>query len=652
MGEFLITAPDGRKFKVTGETAEGAAQAVAKMIGGEQQDGALPPSEPTARNDAPLTPTVDGRLYNADTGQISTPRAVRPQRDRFGDTTADAIEAPVAAFVGFGRGLLDTEQSPTRQALPEGMPEGIKRNVARAGDAGGAALTAAGSGLAFAAGTVGEMFGGSPTMERKLASDLLMMADVAAPELAGVSSTLAAASAAGRAARKLNASPTDLQRAARSADDLGITPSLGAGGKTRGMVAGAMEGIPSSGGTIRKDAARFVGEVERAFDDAVSRIGTPVSPLSAGEKLKSGVDQFVIKFRGKSKRLFDDVGTYLPDDAKISTPETVGAIREAIAPFKDNPEVIKQLGLDRWASIADDIETGLSWRAASDLRSMIGESIGKMNGPMASMGDGRLKMAYAKLTDDLEAAAKAAGPDAEKAWRRAQNYYRRGAERIEKALDKTIKADSPERAFEAFTAMAKADRASSDARRMFQIKASIPRQEWNDVAASIIDRMGKAKPGAQDAGGDTFSPAVFLTEWNRLSDEAKSVLLSKNARKEMNQLAEVAELAKGANAERNMSRTGQVVVGAGIGGAAVQAPVSTAAFLGMSWASAKGMTNPTFLRALNRMARGDQRQIKAIANGNGPLARDAATILRLSAADTAINSGANSTSEPLIRSAR
>ncbi|WP_306127941.1 hypothetical protein [Roseovarius sp. MMSF_3350] len=641
MATFEITGPDGTTYQVEGATEEGAARAVAQMAGG----GTTAP----VADDAPLTPTVNGDLYNAGTGQTVENRDPGPQRDRFGDTIEDATEGPIAAFKAFGSGVMDSEQSPTRQMLPDWVPENARGPVAFAGDVGGAALSAAGSVYGFGAGLVGEALGGSPTNERKLARDLMMMGEVAAPELSGVSSAALASGKVAKAAKSLERQPTALEQSARSADDLGVTPSLGAGGKGRSMTAGALEGVPLAGSQIARDNARFVGEIESAFDGAVSRIGKPASALTAGEKLKTGVDKFVVEFKEKSKELFDDVGRHMPAQSKVSAPSTVKYLRETIAEYGDSEKIASELGLPRLEAVADDLERGLTWKALSDFRSAVGESLSTQRGALNDISEGRAKQIYARLSEDMATIAQEAGPAAEKSFKRAQNYYRRGAERIEKSLDKTIRADSPERAFEAFVNMTKADRASSDARRMFQIKASVPREDWNDISASIIDRLGKSRPGAQNAAGDEFSPAVFLTEWNKMSPEAKSVLLSGEARKEMNKLAEVAELAKSANAERNASRTGNVVVGAGLGASATQAPISTAAFLLGSWGSAKALTSPRMLRALNKAARGDSRQLRVIARDGGPLAQDARTILRLTAAESAATSSANSPNEPLYR---
>ena len=556
--------------------------------------------------------------------------------DRFGDTIKAATKGPIAATKAFGAGLVNQDDSISLQNMPDWVPGPLRRPAATLADTAMTGLGAAGTAYAFGAGLVGEAVGGSPTQEKKLARDLMMMGEVAVPQLAGSSGALVATAKAAKAAERIGSKvPTELQASARAAEDLGITPSLGAGGKGRAMTAATLEKVPLSGGVIAKDATRFVGDVERAFDSAVSRVGPVTGAERAGGALQSGLSKYVVDFKEKASGLYNRVGDKIPETTMIQAPETVGMIRDALAPFADKPEIAKRLGLNSWAGIADDLESGLSWRAASDLRTKIGESIGKITGPMADMDQGRLKQVYGKLTDDMEAAAKAAGPEAEAAWRRANNYYKRGAARISNDLDKTISAKNPERAFEAFAAMTKADRAGSDANRLYKIKASMPRDQWGEVAATIVDRLGRATPGAQNAAGDVFSPTKFLTEWNKMSAEAKRVLLPQDVRVELDKLAKVSDLAKTARAERNFSNSGAIVTGAGVGAAGVTAPVHTALFLGGAWGSSKLLTTPHTLRALNKLARGDAREMRAMANGNGPFAQDAATVLRMTAAEAA-----------------
>lgn len=571
-----------------------------------------------------------------------------PPPDRFGDTIKDAVKAPLAATRAYGAGLLDQENSISLQNMPKWVPDPLKRPAATLADTAMTGLNAAGSLYALGAGTVGEVLGGSPTQEKKLARDLMMMGEVAVPELAGASAVARASSKAAKASQQLQQPATEVQEIARAGDDLGITPSLGAGGKVRGMSAATLEKVPFAGSAIAKDAARFVGEVEGAFETMRSRVGKPQGAAGAGEVLQGGLQKFVDAFETQSKTLYDEVGKAISANTMIQSPETLRAIEEALQPFADKPEIAKQLGLNRWQSIASDLETGLSWKAASDLRSSIGKSIGKMNGALADMDQGRLKQVYGTLTADLEQAAMQAGPKAEKAWKRASNFYRRGAERIQSSLDKTISADSPERAFEAFEAMTRDGRSTANSKRLYEIKKSMSQNDWNVVAASIVDRMGTPNAGQQSAMGGGFSPAKFLTDWNKMSPEAKAILLPPDVRKEMTKLAQVSQGSRRANAERNFSNTGQINAGIVASGSAAIDPVVTGAVLATAAISAKAFTNRRFLKALNRGARGDARQLRALANGNSPFAQEAATILRISAAEAAQGgNSANTNPQPI-----
>jgi hypothetical protein len=54
------------------------------------------------------------------------------------------------------------------------------------------------------------------------------------------------------------------------------------------------------------------------------------------------------------------------------------------------------------------------------------------------------------------------------------------------------------------------------------------------VRATVINRLGKALPGMQNAEGDAFNPSTFLTNWNKLDPAAKDALFG--AKGQTNQL--------------------------------------------------------------------------------------------------------------------
>lgn len=589
--------------------------------------GDAPSQAPKATTEQPDSPWGEqGALPSVD--DYVTP----PKVDSFGDTINSMTRGPRRTTAAFARGVLDPNQSITANALPEGIPDAIKKPIGRAGDLAMTGLSGVGTAMSFGAGLTGEIFGGSPSREKMLARDLMGAGEAILPEMRVPMAAVKAARSADRIVAAGPDNASELQRMARASDDLGITPSLGAGGKTRAMTGAALEKIPLTGSIIARDSSRYVGEVERAFDRIRAPMGAPRTALEAGEAVQAGANKFIADFRKKSEVLYSKVAEAIPSETVVQAPNTSAIIQDAIAPFAGKPEIAKQLGLNKWASIAADLEGGLSWDAASALRSNIGKSLGKMNGPLADMDQGRLKQAYAALTEDLGQAAASAGPEAQKAWARANNHYRRGAERIESTLDKSVSGATPERAFEAVVALTKKDRSTADANRLFRMRASLPDEEWKTVTASIVDRLGKTTAGAQNAEGSVFSPSRFLTQWNQLSDEAKSALFPKGIRSEMDKLATVSEGVKRANAERNFSNTGNVAATLAVGAGGVADLGLTATALAASNISARALTNQRFLAALNRGARGDMKAIKAIAKGNNPYAQDAQTILRVSAA--------------------
>lgn len=572
-------------------------------------------------------------------GVSAVPTAPRP--DTFGDTTGEAIAQPWAATKAFGAGLLDQTQSPTMQALPDGMNPRLKGIVAGAGDLGGMLLGGLGTGLAGAAGLAGEAIGQTQTEERQLARDLMMGLEVSAPELAGVSGTVRAGGAAVRAAEAVGKPAKPGQLAARAAGDLGITPSAGMSGKTTAMIAAGLEKVPFAGDVIARDAARAVGEMENVFSRIRGSIGTALSSSAAGSTLQKGLQTFVKGFQETSGKLFDVVDRNIPATSRFKLDNTAAALGEARTAFEGNPELAARLGVNRWdAILAEAQQNGVSWQAFKQFRTSVGEAIGaaqsgRQGGALAGDDLGRLKRLYGALTADMTAAAKSVGENAFKTWTRANSHYRAGAERIERSLDATITAQSPERAWEAFSALLQRDRASSDLTRVRAIRASLSREDWDTVAASIVDRMGRAPAGQQNAAGDAFSPSAFLTNWNKLDPQSRALLLPQEARIELEKLAQVAERVRAGNAERNTSNTGTAGWLATLFLGGVTDLGTTAAVLGGTNLSARALTSTTFLKAMNSAARGDTKMLKAMANGNGPFKTDAATIIRLAAADQA-----------------
>ncbi len=602
---------------------------------------------PEAKSDTAPSPTAatdsESRLLGFDVrGGAAPPQAVQPAQHGALDTTKSMMAEPLASMQNYLSGVIHPRESDIGKGIARDSTyiPGYSDVAASLANLGGAALSGLHTAMAGGAGLVGDatgLLGASPNSRQQLANDLMGMAE----STAGVSPLSATEAASARAALKADAKMSGPAGAAR---DLGITPSLGMTGKTGGMAAATLEKVPFASEIVARDASRAVGEIEGAFRKAVPG---GLSPSSAGELLQKGLTAFVGKFKDRSNQLYDEVAKQIPPGTRVDVSNMRKSVDEAKQYFAGNPELASKLGMTNWDGVLAEAEkNGISWQGVRQLRTQIGEAIGSNRGALADEDIGRLKGLYGALTQDMEAAAKASGPQAYQAWTRANGFYKSGAKRVERSLDATISAKNPERAFEAFDALTKADRSTADIARMRQIKSSLSRDDWGQISSSIADRLGKARAGAQSADGGVFSPATFLTEWNKMSPEAKRILFDEPVRIELEKIAKVSERVRASGAERNLSNTGTIISATALAGAFMKAPTATATTLGGAVISAKAMTSPVFLRAVNRAMSGDAKAIEAMAKGKGPYAQDAAILMRMSAAEAQGGGAANSAEPP------
>jgi len=113
--------------------------------------------------------------------------------------------------------------------------------------------------------------------------------------------------------------------------------------------------------------------------------------------------------------------------------------------------------------------------------------------------------------------------------------------------------------------------------RLQLLRRNFKPEEWDTVSASIWQQLGNAKAGVREGaeiGADSyqFSPTTFLTNWNNLSDSAKTVLFSgeryRNIIPGINDLVKVTSGAREAGKMVNTSNTAgaQMITSALLGG--------------------------------------------------------------------------------------
>ncbi len=158
----------------------------------------------------------------------------------------------------------------------------------------------------------------------------------------------------------------------------------------------------------------------------------------------------------------------------------------------------------------------------------------------------------------------------------------------------------------------------------------MPDDESATVRASLLARMGQAKPGLQNADNLAFSPAEFATQWAKLSGRAKSVLFPDGQhRADINDLVLVMNNMKRAGQYSNFSNTslGSNAVAHIMG--MFSAPLLTPAIAGGEFGLGKLLASPKFARwlagapkdASPSAIRAYAKKLPGIATGN-PMIRD------------------------------
>lgn len=393
----------------------------------------------------------------------------------------------------------------------------------------------------------------------------------------------------------------------------GASAFINASRPVQGM-ANALTNMPTSARIMGEAIDETMSAMNRYADNVARMAGTPGTQQQAGQMIKDGIGKAGKRLQTRldelQGRVWATVGRDTPvpvdnvqglvDAMKMEmarAPNSLGYLRPAI---KEGEKLLKDA--ETTGTIPFDVLRKFRTHVGklterSDIAGYVGGEAGQVN---------RL---YGALSDDLNEAAKAAGPDAARSLDLYNRYARIQLSGNKPFLEKVDK-QFPEQIIG--TLMSGGKKGSTVIRQM---RNNLLPEEWDDVVATVVQRMGLATPGVQNQAGDLFSPDVFLTNWNRMTPEAKAALFDgrryKELRLALDRLSRIAASAKDARQMQNFSGTAQANVYMQIaqGGLPVLgymagdlqgAAVGAAASYGGPYAMARLMTNPKFVRWLAR----------------------------------------------------
>ncbi|TMN18465.1 hypothetical protein [Pseudoxanthomonas sp. X-1] len=252
--------------------------------------------------------------------------------------------------------------------------------------------------------------------------------------------------------------------------------------------------------------------------------------------------------------------------------------------------------------LESQIDDKLPYEAVQKLRTLVGNEL-ESTSLASDIPRSKWRAVYAALSKDMEASATT--PEAQKALARANAYFNARSSRID-AIDRIIDRNGgPEKIFGAV--MGGTRDGGTTLRAVMQ---SLPEEGQKAITSAAIRRMGMANPGAQDAAGEAFSAATFLTNWNKVSPEARRAMFDRfgpGFSADLDKVAKVAERIKD-SAGVLANASGSAAKGAGVGywgsltASLLLGRLETAAGLAAAGATANGMaramTNPRIVKWL------------------------------------------------------
>ncbi len=413
------------------------------------------------------------------------------------------------------------------------------------------------------------------------------------------------------------AAPSRLQGGVEALEASGVTPTLPLASPGTGPARAAQitRAVPFAGSPIDRGMARARAEVEEAAGAVTDQYGRGRGAEMAGENLREAGREWLKAWRAegakKDKELADAFQAAGVDQVQLDN--FAAALDSPFEEF-DNPrlaEIFSNDWLEGWRKTLQESNGAVSLNDLRGIRRRLGRMLDQ---PMivADQDRAQVQALYGAIAEDLNAAARQGGGDAlveQVAERNA--YWADGFDRIERSMKNVLNEQvNAESIFERVISSAKGKGARANVRFLRALRNSVGDEAWNELASSVLVRMGTA-PGAAQGADTAFSPATFLTNFNNMSTEARNLLFSGNeqaARNLRNLTDSVLPALRRAERFENVSQSGNIAVGAGIGGLGASSAVTgdisqiltALATVGGANVLSRALMSPSFTRALAR----------------------------------------------------
>jgi hypothetical protein len=386
------------------------------------------------------------------------------------------------------------------------------------------------------------------------------------------------------------------------ANALGIQPTAAAvGGPVSRAATATLAQTIGGARPIVAGAERMVDQGGKALSNIAGQEGRALNPEAMGQAATAGALKFRDASRDRIGQIYDKAAQ-IAGDVRVTPERTVAELDRNIAQLAEVPGGAE--GAAYLKSLRDEIANnfpdGVTIQGFRGMRTALRDRFfkdGLRGSDLERRVNGVVDMVSEDLTQSLISQGKAG---AASLFKKADGDWRQRAEMIDNTIIPIIGRKGEKSGEQVAKALQAA--AQGNGARFSQFVKALPPEEAGNVRASLIEGLGRAKSGAQNAEGDAFSFASFLTNWTNISKTARGALFEEGDRQAIERLARVSNQVKEAAKYANSSNTGNVVVNAGTGAYAIADPLG--GFLGVAatWGLGKALAAPGVARVVAGMA--------------------------------------------------
>mgnify|MGYP003122580646 FL=1 len=348
----------------------------------------------------------------------------------------------------------------------------------------------------------------------------------------------------------------------------------------------ALAGAPASTKIMQENAAQTINQIDNYAKGLAEKYGGIRTTAEAAQELVKGARRARLDYDNKVNKMYTDVNKFMPANLVSDGKNTAEFVEKYLARAKTatgKPEL--NPALRQAEMLLKDADNGvLNYNTLKDFRSslMFNLRAAESRGALSAQNR-KIKELVGYVTKDLDALVKQSdNPNALKTYKAANAFVKEGSSKVGGMtyIDNIINKGEV-RATDALNYVLRG--AKDGGEDLLKLRNELNADEFNVISGYMLGRMGLPTPGVASAAelGEQavkegseyiseqgFSPKTFITNWNKLSKEAKEVLFKGTEHEDLvpaldNLVFTIDRIGKSADQMANPSGTARVAFAMG-----------------------------------------------------------------------------------------